>query len=222
MATTTKFSRIANSALPFTEDFEVHWKVSTCKTKSEAIKDGWSEELSNLDHDVSETFETLLLPASSLWGWMMGSRVPEVVEEECREIQVLADTGDSLPGEGMVDTLDNEGKVVRRRPRQDNSIWWVPYAVVAQGKFFEPSNTVAMRRTIHKFIYDNMREDHVTTVDIARVIPLAVEWTYLPNAPDIKAAQYRASRVAYEREVEAAKNWWSVWWGSRVSPIATT
>lgn len=145
--------------------------------------------------------------------WFMGSRIPTSVQETVSEQLQLADTVAEEPIDGLDEVKNAENKVVRRKPRRDNSGWWMAYSVAARGKWGRHSDTNATRMSVRKYIYDEMREDLVTKLDVARVIDEAVEWVFVPSEGEIKSHQVRNARAVWERTKEARRPWWSYWWG---------
>lgn len=145
--------------------------------------------------------------------WWGTSKISPAHQREARAIQHEFDTvGDEL-ADVMDEQRNDKGEVVRRKPRRSNAFWWVRYSVMARGKFLNPSNTPAMRRTIHKWIYEHMEADKVTKLDIARVASRATEWVYHADIGDIKAVKDRNSEAMVERELDLEAPWWSYWWG---------
>lgn len=145
--------------------------------------------------------------------WWGANLVPESHQREARRLQTEFDSVSELPRDTLEAVLNGEGEVIRRKPRKGNAGWWMAYAVMARGKFHDPSNTVAMRRSIHKWIYEQMEADRVTKLDIARVVHRAVEWTYHADVGEVKAGMDRNSRAMVEREIDYTAPWWSYWWG---------
>lgn len=134
-------------------------------------------------------------------------------QREAYNLQHEFDTIAEEPRDMLEAVVDAEGKVVRRKPRASRPSWWMAYSVMARGKFPNPSNTVAMRRSIHKWIYEHMEADRVTKLDIARVVHRAVEWTYHADVSEVMARKDRNSKAMVEREIDYEAPWWSYWWG---------
>lgn len=133
----------------------------------------------------------------------MYDNVPEHVEEPADDLQVTRE-----------ETKDGRSVVTERKPRRDNGHWWVWYSIAAREQFSNPSDTPVMRRSIHKWISEKMKEDCVTMKDRARVLGRAVEWTYVPNIGDVEGKKDARSRAVVERKVDYNRPWWSYWWGA--------
>lgn len=140
---------------------------------------------------------------------------------EALRLQIAYDSVSEMPRDTLEEIKDAKGEVVRRKPRKSNANWWMAYAVMARGKFHNPSNTVSMRRSIHKWIYEQMESDKVTKLDIARVVHRAVEWTYHADISEIKAGMDRNSKPMVEREIDYTAPWWSYWWGVNRRTVGT-
>jgi len=145
--------------------------------------------------------------------WWGACKISPLHQREARQIQRIFDSIDDDVSTRFDEIFDAGGKLVRRKPRRSNANWWVAYSVMARGKFLDPSKTPSMRRSIHKWIYEHMEADHVTKLDIARVIARAVEWTYHPDLSEVKSVKDRNSEAMVERELEHEAPWWSYWWG---------
>lgn len=104
-------------------------------------------------------------------------------------------------------------EVTRRKPRTGNHLWWVKYAILTRSEHPELQDTAAMRRTVHRYAMDLMKEDKVTRMDIARVIDLVVETAYVPMNTKVKAAKLRESKSVRERLWDVTNPYWSYWWG---------
>lgn len=151
--------------------------------------------------------------------WWGANLVPASHQREVRRLQAEFDSVSELPRDTLEAIRNGEGEVIRRKPRKGNAGWWMAYAVMARGKFHDPSNTVSMRRSIHKWIYEQMEADKVTKLDIARVVHRAVEWTYHADVSEVKAGMDRNSKAMVEREIDYTAPWWSYWFGvSRRQP----
>ncbi|QKF95584.1 hypothetical protein 1 [Brassica caulorapa tombusvirus] len=150
---------------------------------------------------------------SSIRSKWFPSKISQQHQTEVRDLQFKFDT----TGDGIDDMFETEhtadGKVKSRKPRRGNADWWVAYSVMARGKFLSPSNTVGMRRTIHKWIHEHMEADRVRKLDIARNVHRATEWVYHATEGEVKAAMDRNSRAMVEREKAIETRWWSYWWG---------
>lgn len=148
--------------------------------------------------------------------WMRNS-IGAVHQTQCREIlhaydhMEVEEPKDALGGT-RVREIDGESRRTRK-PRADNSHWWVLYAVAAREQHSNPSDTPAMRRCIHKWISEKMKEDGVTMRDRTRFLGRAVEWTYVPNIGDVESKKDKRSRAVNERKVDYNRPWWSYWWG---------
>jgi len=153
--------------------------------------------------------------------WWGTSKISPLHQREARAIQHEFDTVGEELSDVMDEEKDNEGVVKRRKPRKTNPFWWVRYSVMARGKFIDPSNTPAMRRSIHKWIYEHMEADRVTKLDIARVVYRATEWVYHADPNDIKTVKDRNSEAMVERELDFKAPWWSYWWGVSRRSVGT-
>lgn len=141
------------------------------------------------------------------------SKVSQQHQREVRDLQVKFDTVCDDVDERFTVERDVEGKVRVRKPRRSNADWWVAYSVMARGKFLSPSNTMGMRRTIHKWIYEHMEADKVRKLDISRNVHRATEWVYHATEAEVLAAMDRNSAAMVEREKAIETRWWSYWWG---------
>lgn len=154
---------------------------------------------------------------SAIMDWAVGGRIPEADQAKARGQLYISDTVSEEQGSGMDEIFgvnkEGEREVVRRKPRKDNSNWWMAYSVSARGKWGGHKDTNANRMSVRKFIYDEMREDRVTKLDIARVIEVAVEWVFVPSEGKVQANKLRNTVAVWERTKEARRPWWSYWWG---------
>ncbi|QKN22679.1 hypothetical protein [Erysiphe necator associated tombus-like virus 4] len=145
--------------------------------------------------------------------WWFPSKVPQQHQAVVRDLQDKFDTVCDDVDERFLVERDTDGKVKVRKPRRGNADWWVAYSVMARGKFLSPSNTMGMRRTIHKWIYEHMEADKVRKLDISRNVHRATEWVYHATESEVLAAMDRNSTAMVERERAIETRWWSYWWG---------
>lgn len=101
-----------------------------------------------------------------------------------------------------------------RKPRADNSRWWVNYSLLAHAEFNSPKYTRAQEMIVSAWIRKTMSSDGVTSLQIAQVLPAATRMAFVPNSADILAAQIGSVRSVKARERLVATKWWSSWWDS--------
>lgn len=113
-------------------------------------------------------------------------------------------------------------RVTHRKPRAGNGTWFVLYVLMAKEKWPEPTDTMANRRSIAKYLAEVMAADKVTVKERASVIPVAVEMVLVPSEVELFAKRFRASRAATAKLDLASRPWWSSWWVAlRPSPGTT-
>lgn len=164
---------------------------------------------------VALAVAALLLRVFAYW---MRNSITATHQVECREILHAYDNMEVEEPKDALNALqarvvDGEQRKTRK-PRRDNSSWWVLYAVAAREQFSNPTDNPVMRRSIHKWISEKMKEDGVTMRDRAQVLGRAVEWTYVPNVGDVLSQKDKKSRAVNERKVDYNRPWWSYWWGA--------
>jgi len=101
-----------------------------------------------------------------------------------------------------------------RKPRVDNSRWWVNYSLLAHAEFNSPKYTRAQEMIVSAWIRKTMSSDGVTSLQIAQVLAAATRMAFVPNAADILAAQIGSVQSVKARERLVATKWWSSWWDS--------
>lgn len=166
----------------------------------------------------------VLVVFSIMWhvvAYWMRNRIPATHQEEVRELLEMYDNVPEHVEEPADDLLvtreeEKDGRMVvkERKPRRDNGHWWLWYSIAAREQFSNPSDTPIMRRSIHKWISEKMKEDHVTMKDRSRVLGRAVEWTYVPNLGDLEGKKDKKSRAVEDRKVDYNRPWWTYWWGA--------
>jgi len=212
MATTTQNTdyTLAGIAKHFDANVASGPSVSQGPWQPESELDELHVELGAVNGVVNEVISSTV---SRVKGWFFKSRIPAAHQREAKELQFKFDTVCDTLEERFEEERDAEGKVKVRKPRRDNADWWVAYSVMARGKFQSPSNTVGMRRTIHKWIYEHMEADKVRKLDISRVVHRATEWVYHATEGELAAVKDRNTVAMVEREKAFETPWWSYWWG---------
>lgn len=158
---------------------------------------------------------------TALYNWICKRRVPDAVKRRAEHLVAVAD--------GSVESVDtyteaNEeppkntvpGDAVKRankKPRRTNGDWWVEFALEVRTEHPYPSDTIEMRRTMHRFAVDLMKSRKVRMVDIARVVPLVVEMAYVPVEAEVLTRQLRESPAVRHRIWDSCATYWSWWFG---------
>nr|APG76354.1 hypothetical protein 1 [Hubei tombus-like virus 1] len=117
------------------------------------------------------------------------------------------------PVEPEMEEVEDKRGGKRDKVRTSNKNWWVVYAALTRAEHPSPSDTPAMRRTMHRYALELMKKDGVTRIDSARVIPLVVEMAYCPTEQEAIAAQLRESKAVRNSLWAAHAPYWSYWWG---------
>lgn len=158
---------------------------------------------------------------SALYNWICKRRVPDNVKRRAEHLVAVAD-GSAGPVDTYTEASEElpknlvPGDAVKRankKPRRTNGDWWVEFALEVRAEHPYPSDTIEMRRTMHRFAVDLMKSRKVRMVDIARVVPLVVEMAYVPVEAEVLTRQLRESPAVRHRLWDACATYWSWWFG---------
>lgn len=110
---------------------------------------------------------------------------------------------------------DDEEETIARKPRQDNSLWWAKYSLLAHAQHHSPTFTRANEMVVSSWIRKAMEEDKVRRLDIAKVLPLAVRTAFLPTESDVMAIKMDNAPAVRRRYKQRDMLYWSSWFGVR-------
>lgn len=142
-----------------------------------------------------------------------GEEDEDDVFEEC----LVEDTriGFDKDGCAFEEHLDTFAVPKARRERYVRKL-----ALIAQAEFGLPSRTEANRLCVQRFLRDYMRKEKVRETHIARILPLAVGLSFIPNAEHVLDREMRVAQDVREQVdlVEGRLNGitpferWTSWW----------
>lgn len=205
MATTYDFTHLAEKAF---------------KIQQNSIPSEVNDEIDVTRHFIGDLKRGLWWTATKIMPSLKHKLTANDQQEAVEILETLDCHGLEEPEDVLVETTGVSEN--RKKARRSNGTWWVGYAVAARLKFPDPSNTRSQRRTIHKWIDEQMTAAGVTTGDRSRSVYRATEWAYCPTVGEVDAVKDRQAIAVVERSEQHKAKWWSYWWGPRAdSPSAT-
>lgn len=139
-------------------------------------------------------------------------------EEQLKVKHMLQEYDDPRDGDPenalVISEMDGEG-VKARKPRHSNEHWWAGYSLLAHAQFHSPKFTRANEMVVSAWIRKTMEQDKVRRVDIARVLPLATRFAFVPTEADVMATKVDNAPATRRRYKKAETAYWTNWFGAR-------
>ncbi len=102
---------------------------------------------------------------------------------------------------GKIDNADMV-KLAKRKTRPDRASYISTLAILAKNKYGELSNTEANRRMVRRYLLSVMEEKKVRPSHISQILPIALEFVFVPTQTEIDACYIRSSNAVLMRRSE--------------------
>lgn len=134
--------------------------------------------------------------------------------DQLRFKHVLADYDDPAEIEETTTVVEERGEQVRK-PRHSNANWWASYSLLAHAKHHSPTFTRANEMIVSAWIQKRMEADGVRSIQIAKVLPLAVRMAFVPTEGDVDARMIDNAPAVIRRHKKKDTKYWSSFFGLR-------
>lgn len=134
-------------------------------------------------------------------------------KDSLRFKHMLADYDDPADPEETTVVVDATAEEVVRKPRHSNANWWAAYSLLAHAKHHSPKFTRANEMIVSSWIQKNMEADGVRKLDVAKVLPLAVRFAFVPTEADIDSFKVDNAPAVKRRYKKRETKYWTNFFG---------